>query len=304
MKNINRILTILLVVIGLNANAKTFSVGDLTQPALSTDCLDYCVDGACFWLVCGFWGCKVKTTPHINHNLPDFVVSSYNQAGDNAFKDIQSYDVSSDIAGGHLSSEASKNKNRNLKFKEVSIIGNPVAYAMGQSKYVCDSKIKPYVPYYLSTLDEKMWRSGLSEMIYPSSWIPGIKEIGKPWNSWGSLYPRRGMLNQSNEVKAASVIAARGLEIMTEGGLHIYQPADCGGNDKQKCNGLKKEGKWQMVSPKKENQCTAFGKESVEQLQGKIDDDGQYGWTAWRNYGCCIPRSGFFIGSVITGCLN
>jgi hypothetical protein len=44
--------------------------------------------------------------------------------------------------------------------------------------------------------------------------------------------------------------------------------------------------------------------ESVEELKDKVDEDGQYGWTAWRNYGCCIPGPGAFIGSSITGCLN
>jgi hypothetical protein len=35
------------------------------------------------------------------------------------------------------------------------------------------------------------------------------------------------------------------------------------------------------------NSCRAFGIESVEELKDKVDEDGQYGWTAWRNYGCC-----------------
>jgi hypothetical protein len=36
---------------------------------------------------------------------------------------------------------------------------------MGQAKYLCNSKIKPYMPYYLSTLDEKMWRSGTDAVL-------------------------------------------------------------------------------------------------------------------------------------------
>jgi hypothetical protein len=79
---------------------------------------------------------------------------------------------------------------------------------MGQAKYLCNSKIKPYMPYYLSTLDEKMWRSGLSDMLYLSTWVPGMNEVSSNKNqtdeflkSWGSLYPRSGFLNQKNEVK-------------------------------------------------------------------------------------------------------
>jgi hypothetical protein len=114
--------------------------------------------------VCG-WGCSVKTTPHINHNLPDFVVSSYNEPGENSFSEVQSLDVMKNIQGGNLTTNSkSKRANSGLKFKEASVTGNPVAYAMGQAKYLCNSKIKPYMPYYLSTLDEKMWRSGLSDI--------------------------------------------------------------------------------------------------------------------------------------------
>ncbi len=282
-------------------SAKTFNAGDLTNTAFSEDCIDYCVDGACFWLVCGFWGCKVKVTPHINHNLPDFVVSSYDEPGENAFLEAQSLDLMPEIQGGSLSS--GKRANSSIKFKETSVIGNPVAHAMSKSKYLCDSKINPYMPYYLSTLDEKMWRSGLTDMLYPSTWVPGMNEVSSNENqtsrfleSWGSLYPRIGFLNQDNEVKAASVIAARGLEVLNTGGARIYQNPGCVSND------CMRDGKWQLVSPVSENSCSFFGIESVETLQHKVDDEGQYGWTAWRNYGCCIPGPGHFIGSTIFGC--
>jgi integrating conjugative element protein (TIGR03756 family) len=292
---IRQIILICLLVSSVNTvNAKTFNVSNLTSSAASTDCLDYCVDGACFWLVCSFFGCSVKVTPHINHNLPDFVVTSYNEPGENSFLEVQLLDQTSGIQGGNLSTKS--NTNSNIKFKETSVIGNPVAYAMGRSKYLCKSKINAYMPYYLSTLDKTMWRSGLSDALYPSSWVLGMNEIG----SWGSLYPRSGFLNQSHEVKAASVIAARGLEVVNEGGLRIYQSPKGGTST----DVMKKSGKWQMVSPIKENSCRAFGTESIVSLKNKIDDDGQYGWTAWRNYGCCIPGRGFFIGSSITGCIN
>jgi integrating conjugative element protein (TIGR03756 family) len=305
--NIKQITLICLLAISIStSNAKTFSTVNLASTAISADCLDYCVDGACFWLVCSLLGCSVKTTPHINHNLPDFVVSSYNEAGSNSFLEAQALDLMPNIQGGHLSTKSNKRVNSNLKFKEVSVIGNPVAYAMSQTKYLCSSNIDPFMPYYLSTLDEKMWRSGLTDMFYPSTWIPGMNEVSTDKNqtdkflkSWGSLYPRIGFLNQTNEVKAASVIAARGLEVVNEGGARIYQSADCTSQD---C--MKRNGQWQMVSPIEENACRAFGTESVEALQAKVDDDGQYGWTAWRNYGCCIPGPGIFIGSSITGCLT
>jgi hypothetical protein len=85
--------------------------------------------------------------------------------------------------GGNLTiNSKSKRANSGLKFKEASVTGNPVAYAMGQAKYLCNSKIKPYMPYYLSTLDEKMWRSGLSDMLYLSTWVPGMNEVSSNKN--------------------------------------------------------------------------------------------------------------------------
>lgn len=149
-----------------------------------------------------------------------------------------------------------------------------------------------------------MWRSGLSDMLYPSTFIPGMNEVSANKNqldkllkSWGSLYPRIGFLNQVHDVKAASVIASRGLEVVNGGGLRVYQPAGCISTDCMKSNG-----KWQMISPVADNTCRVFGTQSVEQLQTKVDDDGQYAWSAWRNYGCCVPSYGVFIGSSRTGC--
>jgi hypothetical protein len=84
--------------------------------------------------------------------------------------------------GNLTTNSKSKRANSGLKFKEASVTGNPVAYAMGQAKYLCNSKIKPYMPYYLSTLDEKMWRSGLSDMLYLSTWVPGMNEVSSNKN--------------------------------------------------------------------------------------------------------------------------
>ena len=285
---------IILLLLTFNVGAKTISTQALTKSIVSEDCMDYCVDGVCFWLLCTPWGCKVNTTPHIAHNLPDFIVTSYDNPGENPFQPFKSADYSSGIDGGDISS---RDKNNDaLKFKESSVIGNPVAYALGQQRYFCKSSIKPMMPYYLSTLDNKVWRSGVSELLYPSTYTPGRNEIGPFLKSWGSVYPRVGFLHQNNDYKASSVIAERALNIVSEGGLHIYQPT--------KSEPFKKNGKWQMLSPKVENQCKKFGYESHQTTLDKRDEDGQYAWTAWRRYGCCIPGKGAFIGSTITGCIN
>lgn len=281
--------------LSFNSQGKSFSTVDLSKTIISNDCLDYCIDGACFWLQCSWWGCIIKVTPHIKHNLPDFVVSSYDRPGENPFTEIKMLDYQSGIDGGDISTRAKANDN--LKFKEASVIGNPVAYALGKQKYFCESDVQPMMPYYLSTIDNKAWRSGISEMLYPSTYIPGMNEVGSFLTSWGSLYPRHGFLHQSNDYKTASVIAERALDIVSNGGLHIYHSPPSNAS-------FKPQGKWQMVSPKKENSCKKFGYESHQTTLDKKDDDGQYAWTAWRQYNCCISRSGYFIGSTITGCIN
>jgi integrating conjugative element protein (TIGR03756 family) len=276
-----------------NISAKTFNTADLSKSAISEDCLDYCIDGACFWLKCSFWGCSINVTPHIKHNLPDFVVTSYDNPGENPYQEFSAIDYTSNIDGGNISS---KNKNDSaLAFKEVSAIGNPVAYAMGQQRFLCKSEVKPLEPYYLSTIDHKMWRDGNSDMLYASTYTPGMNEVGPILSSWGSKYPRIGFLYQTNDYKTAAVIAERGVEVISQGGLRIYN----------KPNNLtfKESGKWQMISPKKENQCKVFGYEDHQITLDKKDDDGQYGWTAWLNYSCCIPGSGKLIGTTITGCI-
>lgn len=289
--------TLILLSLMLNisfVNAKTFNIATLASSATSKECLDYCIDGACFYLVCGVLGCAIKTTPHINHNLPDFVVSSYKRPGENPFQEIKMLDYKSGINGSNI---ATRDKhNDNLAFKEVSIVGNPVAYALGQQRYFCPTNIYPMQPYYLSTWDNKMWRSGLSELLYPATYLPGVNEVGPVLKSWGSVYPRIGFLHQSNDYKTASVIAQRGLSIIKDGGLHIHQSP--------LATNAKTHGKWQMLSPQPENKCKRLGFENHQTILNKKDKDGQYAWTVWSNYGCCIPSAGVFVGSTVTGCMR
>ena len=288
---INKVLILIIsTMFAINGvNAKSFTAAELTSAALDTDCLDYCVDGVCFWLVCGFFGCKVKTTPHIKHNLPDLVVSTYNNTGDSPFTETKLLDIVPLIDGGNL--DANKKKATQIKFKEVSVIGNPVAYAMGEQRYLCQSNITPYMPYFLSTLDALSWRSGLTEMFYPASYIPGLKEVGSVFNSWGGIYPRQGFINQPNDIKAGAVIAERALDIVSNDGLgHIYQHSS-GTNSGS--------GKWQMISPE-EQSCRVFGNREPDVT---ADEKGQHAWVAWREYSCCVPSRGWHIEDAITGCL-
>lgn len=297
MSIVNRILIFtFMFIFTIKIYAKDFSIPELTETALSEDCIDYCVDGICFWLKCSLWGCWIVTTPHISHNLPDLVVTSYKNPSENPFLEVKALDIMPNIDGGELSSTQVAKKNKHLKFREASVVGNPVSYALSRAKYFCPSKVKPYMPYYLSTLDSYLWRSGLTELIYPSTYTPGMNEVGPLNSSWGSIYPRAGFLVQSNDVRNAAVIAERALAIVSE----PFSPHV----SKHTPGKFKTGGKWQMIVPKAEKQCVKFGYQPQSWLEERIDEDSQYGWTAWHRYSCCIPGPGSLIGTTITGCLN
>ena len=51
--------------------------------AISPTCLEYRISGVCYWLFCTAWGCTVRTSVKVKHYIPNAVVSSYAQTGDN-----------------------------------------------------------------------------------------------------------------------------------------------------------------------------------------------------------------------------
>ena len=64
------------------SDAQSFGLGALADSALSTDCLDWKIDGICIWIRCSIFGCYVVTSPLISHRLPDLVVQSYINPGE------------------------------------------------------------------------------------------------------------------------------------------------------------------------------------------------------------------------------
>ncbi|EGH15327.1 hypothetical protein PSYMP_29053, partial [Pseudomonas amygdali pv. morsprunorum str. M302280] len=62
----------------------------LAASTLSPDCLEYKVVGICYWLLCTPFGCKVKTSTKVRHFVPDAVVSSYSNTGENPWVEVSS----------------------------------------------------------------------------------------------------------------------------------------------------------------------------------------------------------------------
>ena len=100
----------------------------IVSSSLSPDCLEYKVVGICYWLFCTPYGCKVKTSAKVRHFVPDAVVSSYANTGENPWTEMASFSpVSSVAAGGkdpgdHATQAHTTNSAR---IKNPKIIGHP-----------------------------------------------------------------------------------------------------------------------------------------------------------------------------------
>lgn len=55
----------------------------IVSSVMSPDCLEYRVVGICYWLYCTYGGCSVRTPVKVRHYVPDAVVSSYSNTGEN-----------------------------------------------------------------------------------------------------------------------------------------------------------------------------------------------------------------------------
>ncbi|MGR7482727.1 TraU family protein [Klebsiella aerogenes] len=80
--------SVVLTLLAVSLPALSITTPQINASALSPDCLQYRVVGLCYWLFCTPFGCTVKTSVKVKHNLPDLVVSAYNTPGDNPWQEI------------------------------------------------------------------------------------------------------------------------------------------------------------------------------------------------------------------------
>lgn len=272
----------------------------------SPSCLEYQVVGACYWLRCTNFGCKVKTSTKVRHYVPDAVVSSYSSTGENPWTEVRTLSGPISHAKGGGSGTTNDQHENNLSiFKNVDVIGHPGIAAFNafasSSGYTCAGAGKPYVPNMLSTLDYIGWRYGIPENVYPQSLIPGIREIGSRLaiNLWGNVYPRSGFLHQVDDHKASAVMAQRAGDIVTRPGqVHVYQPLLAAPSPGYWPAGELREsdpstGKWQMLTPQLSNACAVFPNPGPHAQA----IDGGYAWALWRPYTCCKREGQTFLGS-------
>lgn len=251
------------------------------------------------------FGCTVKTSTKVRHFIPELVVSSYATTGNNPWTEMAalSSPISGAEGGGNLITPNTRRDNL-PHFKNVDGIGHPGGWAVtqlaSQSGYACASGATAFMPYYLSTLDSLAWRHGIPESFYPESLMPGIREVGRQTsgNMWGNVYPRQGFLVQTDDFKAAAVMAQRAGDVMTRNWQpHVYLPLTPTPRDGYWPPGPIVENdasthKWQLLYPQVQPTCGIFPSDPVPGA------DGGYAWSLWRPYSCCKREGQTFLFSI------
>ena len=246
------------------------------------DCLRFLPIGVCVWLLCVGPYCTVETSVQYGHFNPDLIVTVENPNGVNRAEDPYRIDT--------------HNRNHtNLIYRDVNAFGHPLA-----GRIYCPSQAEAFFPYFISELDTFGWRWGVVDALYLASYIPGLQEIGHfPFNTWGNVYPRTGWGIQSDEPKAAAVVAHRAGDIITRDAQpHIYYPlTGVPAGDKLTFPPLigltentNQGGDWELIQVDTPG-CQVFGENDTLHLRswggGKVETDGDYTFTLWRPYKCC-----------------
>jgi integrating conjugative element protein (TIGR03756 family) len=279
----------------------------IASSVISPNCLDYRVVGICYWLHCTSHGCSIRTSTKVRHYVPDAVVSSYANTGENPWEEVRAMSPSNGEAqGGNDGTTNHENENNLAKFKNADVIGHPGSAVFSeftsQFGYACSGAGTAFMPYLLSTLDTLAWRYNLPEALYPESLTPGLREIGarESLNLWGNVYPRGGFLHQSDDYMSGAVVAQRAGDIVTRRGQpHVYWPLLANMKDGYWPAGALFEGnittgKWQELTPTLSQTCAVFPHANFRtQAQ-----QGDYAWALWRPYACCERKGQTFLGSI------
>ncbi|PCF93519.1 TIGR03756 family integrating conjugative element protein [Vreelandella nigrificans] len=283
--------------------AEALTTPQIVASSLSTQCLDYQVIGICVWLNCSWSGCSIRTSVQVRHFIPELVVSSYENTGDNPWWEVATLSppLGEALAGGQSTSDVSRAQHEHLRFKNVDAIGHPAgeAFSSFASAFgmTCAGAATPFQPYHLSTLDALAWRSGIPESLYPEALTPGMRELGQPGDLWGNIYPRSGFLTQVHDYKTAATTAQRSADVVTRTGQpHVYTPLVAASRDGYWPPGPVKEGdpsthRWQRLTPSMSKSCRVWPDRGVaDTYDDRLDTGGDYAWSLWRPYRCCKRR--------------
>ncbi|EAP6929540.1 TIGR03756 family integrating conjugative element protein [Salmonella enterica] len=289
----------------------------IVASSASPSCISWRGSGICYWLLCTPFGCTVKTSIKVTHFIPETVVSVYQDKGKTPWTEmalvrgasggvenaISGALVGLSAGGGESVSKVPGQRSLHTRFKYADAIGHPATSLIGGQipGYSCNSAATPLFPYFLSTLDTLVWRTGVPELAYPEALIPGKREVGSQasQNMWGNVYPRSGFIIQQDDYKAGAVIAQRVADIITRSGqIHVYQPLVGHRSpgywppDPVTENTGMKNHKWQRLSPALSQSCAVF-----PDTGGHVAENGNYAWALWQPYSCCKRRGQTFLYS-------
>ncbi|MDR0770573.1 MAG: TIGR03756 family integrating conjugative element protein [Burkholderiales bacterium] len=292
MKSIKRRALILLAALLPFTNAGAVTTPEIVASTLNYGCVQWRLDGICIWLTCTPYGCSTSTSMKVSHYNPETVVSGYGHTGFNPWREVMFYSQATPTADG-MGYLTAQNKRRNnlANFKNADVIGHPGSISDMGFSMLCDRTTTSFQPYFLSTLDYYAWRWGITEQIYPASYIRGLREMA-PYitgNNWGNIFPRQGYLVQPDDYKVGAVIAQRAADITSNiASPHVYQTTQGAGyqgywppGPVMEMNPLNH--KWQGLHPYVEPFCYIF----PTALSGTVEENHGYAWALWRPYSCC-----------------
>ena len=309
---------LLLSVAALPLASASLNTASIVASAAAPDCISWRVSGICYWLYCSGFSCKVRTSVKVTHYIPEVVVSTYTAPGGNPWKEMSLVSQTAgglenaitkglaglSAGGGNPADMKAQGERRSaIRFKYADALGHPATRLIGGMVpgFSCDSPVTPAMPYFLSTLDSLVWRTGMPESLYPEALIPGKREIGSQAeeNLWGSVYPRSGFVMQTDDDKAAAVVAQRVADIISRTGEpHVYKSIQTRKKDGfwppdpvEENTGTRNH-KWQRLTPSVSRSCAVF-----PDGDHQAAEDGNAAFALWQPYSCCKKRGQTFLGS-------
>lgn len=299
----------------------------LTSSRHVFDYSQFNVIGACVWLDHGDFGVPyLAFTLELDEYLPDMVVTSFNEDGDDPWDaarltlDKASYaegNIASKSATGYplgngqVSEDDDSHEQANsLITKYVDVVGNP-----NPLKYFPFLSLRldttAFLPYYSSATDTP-GRLGVAEALrLPENANLFNYIIGHGFtNKWGYEFPRSMTSNTTNDYEASVMAALRATDIVTNNNtLHVEKSTDnsCGTNcavanvieelnDKNEI--------WEEVYPNDRHIQLGQDASKIQpgQSLGGADEkagNGNYVFVVWRHYRGCIQNSGKFLWAMV-----
>lgn len=296
------IATTLVLTLSSHANeGDTISGAEILAVSADLACLEWTAVGVCLWMTCTLVGCDFDYSIKVKHYIPDAVVSSYKNTGENPWTDVRSYSPpNSQAEDGGSNTEGTQINEQALRFKNADVIGSPgnslFESLHNSTEFFCDPGATSYAPYYLSVLDYA-WRDPTLETAWTISNFG--RSVSKGLTHFGPVYPRIGFVHQGHDYKSAVVTAQRAADIVTRSNQpHVYWPMVWSAEQGYWPPGPVQEGnaathKWQQLVPRGNSTgCVVFPDIDdtayiTDPFSSRVNQSTGYAWNLWRPYVCC-----------------